>query len=165
MSIRLTEAYKSFRKQWDTRLSTEKSATEIRKELDILNDEDVKSQPWVPHTGMHGIKRKGQQKLYYADLLAILLYVQKNGSLPKYCVVAGGGGGKKGVSTFSNWCIKFKRCRRHWEAPNGICMIPVGFYKDLKKLEGVNLYENKEGFFSETTALQWQNQTGVFVFV
>ena len=161
MSIRSTEAYKSFRKQWETRLSTQKSATEIRKELDILNDKDVHSQPWVPHTGMHGIKRKGQQKLYYADLLAFLLYVQKNESLPKYCVVAGGGGGKKGGFHFFKLVHQIQALSGSLGSTEWHLYDPGGFYKDLKKLNGVNIYENREGFFSETTALQWQGQTGV----
>lgn len=161
MSVRLTEAYKSFRRQWDTRLSTEKSATEIRKELDILNDKDVHSQPWAQHTGKHGIKRKGQQKLYYADLLAFLLYVQKNGSLPKYCVVAGGGGGWKGGFHFVKLVRQIQALPGSLGSTEWHLYDPGGFYEDLKNMKGVNIYKNKEGFFSETTALQWQSETGV----
>ena len=58
--------------------------SKILRDLRILDDDKIQLQPYVEGTGDHGITRTGQEKLYYADLLSLLVYLQKFGRLPRF---------------------------------------------------------------------------------
>jgi hypothetical protein len=53
----------------------------------------VQRQKYIPNTGKHCIDRTGQEKLFYADLMACIAYVCEYNATPSFVVVAGGAPG------------------------------------------------------------------------
>jgi hypothetical protein len=62
--------------------------------FDMGANRAFKRQKYKAYTGKHGIERTGQEKLFYADLLACIAYVSEYHETPDFVVVAGGAPGK-----------------------------------------------------------------------
>ena len=61
--------------------------------FDMDANKAFKRQKYKASTGQHGIKRTGQEKLFYADLLACITYVSEYNKTPDFVIVAGGAPG------------------------------------------------------------------------
>ena len=125
-----------------------------------LNNDKIKLQPYVEGTGDHGIKRIGQEKLFYADLLSILVYLQRFERLPKFCVVAGAGGGLYGGLHFEKVIVNIRElCEAcGWERPEWHLYDPLGFHHMLNLMETVKSYNE---CFTTKTAEYWKKQKDV----
>jgi hypothetical protein len=61
--------------------------------FDMGANRAFKRQKYKAYTDKHGIERTGQEKLFYADLLACIAYVSEYHETPDFVVVAGGAPG------------------------------------------------------------------------
>ena len=124
---------------------------QFKKLRDNFNYFDLKQFPgqkYIGGTGKHGITRSGQNKLFYADLMAFLAYVCEYKELPNHVVVAGGASGKHFVqlvnlfpqSTF--WHL-YDPCTREV------------FEKQLSSIQNVKLYVQ---YYDEEACKHWATQ-------
>jgi hypothetical protein len=61
--------------------------------FDMGENKAFRRQKYKAYTGKHGIQRTGQEKLFYADLLACITYVSEYNQTPDFVIVAGGAPG------------------------------------------------------------------------
>jgi hypothetical protein len=70
-----------------------KTHKNVFQHFDMHSNDSFKRQKYKANTGNHGIERTGQEKLFYADLMACIAYVCEYDEIPAFVVVAGGAPG------------------------------------------------------------------------
>jgi len=70
-----------------------KTRENVFQHFDMHANDSFKRQKYKASTGKHGIERTGQEKLFYADLMACIAYVFEYDEIPAFVVVAGGAQG------------------------------------------------------------------------
>ena len=102
-------------------------------------------QKYRSNTGKHGIERTGQEKLFYADLMACIAYVCEYDELPASVVVAGGAEGMHFTRL-----VKMFPTTIQWHLYD-----PEPFARDLQFIENVYLYNQ---LYTEKDSRTWAKQ-------
>lgn len=109
---------------------------ELSNNFEYFDMEKFGRQKYIGGTGNHGVTRTGQNKLFYADLMAFLAYICEYKELPDHVVVAGGASGKHFVELVT-WFPKstiwhlYDPCERE------------KFAKELSSISNVQLYPQR----------------------
>ena len=127
---------------------------QFKKLRDNFNYFDLKQFPgqkYIGGTGKHGITRSGQNKLFYADLMAFLAYVCEYKELPNHVVVAGGASGKHFVQLV-NWFPKSTFWHLYDPAER------EKFAKELEDISNVRLYRQR---YEQQDCKRWATETKI----
>jgi hypothetical protein len=99
--------------------------------FDLYANCSFKRQQYKANTGTHGVQRTGQQKLFYADLMACIAYVSEYNTTPAFVVVAGGAPGVHFIKL-----AKMLPCTIQWHLYDPEC-----FEGDLEVIANVHLHK------------------------
>ena len=105
-------------------------------------------QKYKPNTGKHGIERSGQEKLFYADLMACIAYVCEYHETPDSVVVAGGASGVHFIRLVKMFPSTIK-----WHLYD-----PEPFARDLQNIANVHLYKQ---LYTDEDCRTWAKQSKI----
>jgi hypothetical protein len=132
----------------------------IDQELRILQNPEIKRCTFDYKADERNFHRNGQTKLFYADLWALLKYIERYKTMPQFVLMAGAGGGYKGGLHLADLIPKLNRLaakfgvKTEWHLYD-----PLGFASELNKIlqeERITLHNE---FFHKATAFKWYKKT------
>jgi hypothetical protein len=114
--------------------------------FDMNENNAFKRQKYIPYTGKHCIERTGQEKLFYADLMACIAYVCEYNEPPSFVVVAGGAPGVHFIKL-----IKMLPLTTQWHLYD-----PEAFHNELAGIANVYLYRQ---LYTKKDCSKWVTQS------
>ncbi len=124
---------------------------EIKKHENVFHHFDLnancsfKRQKYKANTGNHGIERNGQEKLFYADLMACIAYVYEYHETPAFVVVARGASGVHFIRL-----VKMLPSTIQWHLYD-----PEPFERDLELIGNVHLHKQ---LYTNEDCRKWAKQ-------
>ena len=119
--------------------------TNVFKHFNLNANCSFKRQKYKANTGKHGIERTGQEKLFYADLMACISYVCEYKETPGFVVVAGGASGVHFIRL-----VKMFSSTIEWHLYD-----PEPFERDLEVIQNVHLHKQ---LYTTEDCRKWAKQ-------